>query len=255
MKTRLIVTVLIASLLVACAPTTYVYVKPNINNKPPIKKVLIMVEYLDIKNDIKGQWNFDESINLYAQDQQYLIAVEILKSKGYQIANMSLKTSGLIIDRHFLVEHYINKQRQEIPISPPYIIRSKNLQDEQIQGLEALLAEINKPMSPAMTDLRSYVKNNYQNLTALTGLPNDSAILIIQSYKPRASLFSNISVGYSSSSYGRGTSINLGGSNQRATSYAYFIHQGTGDLLWSNKTSLINTKNQQKFFEQLPINN
>jgi hypothetical protein len=154
-----------------------------------------------------------------------------------------------------LVEHYIDKQRQAVPISPPYIVRSRNLENEQIQGLETLLAELNLPISPAMTDLRSYVTNNFHKQTALTGLPNNSAILIIQSYKPRTSLFSNISIGYSNSSYGSGTSVSLGGTNQRATSYAYFIHQGTGDLLWSNKISLINSKNQQKFFEQLPIHN
>jgi hypothetical protein len=239
--------------LVSCTPTNYVYVKKFNHVKPKIEQVLIMVEYLDVKDDIKGLWNFEETTNLTKQDELYTFASAVVKSKGYELSPSYLKTSGLIIDRSFLVDHYIQKQKQEMPISPPYIVRSVNLEDSTIRSLEILLAQLNRPMSAAMADLRSFVVNDYSKQTQSLELPKNTALLIIQTYRPRVSLFSNVDIGFSASNFSNSTSIGLGGGGQRPTSYAYFIHADTGDLLWSNKTGLITEGNQQKFFTQLPL--
>jgi len=239
--------------MISCAPTNYVYTKKVNSASHEIKHVLIMVEYLDAKDDTQGFWNFDEISNLTNQDFLYEMASQMLMSKGYDISDKSLKTSGLIIARDFYMDHYVEKQLQEDVISPPYIIRSVNLDDEVIQGLEILLAELNRPMSKVMSDYRGFVKNNYREQTANIDLPNESAILIIQSYKPRVSMLKNLNLGYSVSSAYSDGQIALGMRKQNYTSHAYMIHNGTGDLLWSNKTRLITESNQEKFFRELPL--
>lgn len=240
-------------LLSGCVPTNHVYVK-KISSQPQIKQVLVMVEYLDIKDDIKGFWDFEETRNLEQQDKLYEISSKMVGSKGYKNTDMSLKSSGLIINRSFFVDHLIGKDMQKKAIGPPYILRSINLSNENIQGLEILLAELNVPMSSVMSDMRSYVKNNYSKEIQALDLPSDTAILIIQSYKPRVSIFVNMQVDLVGSPSNSRAFVDMN-NHIRPTTYAYFIHSGTGDLLWSNKTTLITDKNQQKFFNELPMNN
>jgi len=213
-----------------------------------------MVEYLAIKEDLKGFWSFDENANLENQDRLYDVAIGVLKDKNYQLSQRVLKSSGLIIDRGFLVNHLINKKKQPQLIEPPYILRSINLDNNTIQGLEELLLELNAPVSNVMSDMRSFINNNFIKQTKLLGLSADTAILIIQSYRPRVSIFSEMQVDLFSSAGGNGAFINLN-SRTRARTYAYLIHVGTGDLLWSNRTTLIADKNQEKFFFGLPMSN
>ncbi len=239
--------------LQACAPTNYVYVKKKNPDTHKINQVMIMVEYLSIKDDLKGFWNFDENSNLANQDKLYEIAASMLQLKDYSLSDSVLKSSGLIIDRGYLVDHLIDKKRQPQPIEPPYILRSINLDNTTIQGLEELLLELNTPVSNVMSDMRSFVKNNFVKQTRTLGLPSDTAILIIQTYKPRVSIFADIQVDLVSSASGNGAFVNLNG-RSRPTTYAYMIHVGTGDLLWSNKTTLITDKNHEKFFFELPLN-
>ncbi len=214
---------------------------------------MIMIEYLAIKDDLKGLWNFEEYSNLDNQDKLHNIAAKMLKAKGYNLANMALKSSGLIIDRGYLVDHLIGKKKQSVPIEPPYILRSINLENATIQGLESLLFELNAPISAVMSDMRSFVKNNFIRETQALNMTDDTAILIIQSYKPRVSIFADMQLDLVTSSSGGGAYVNLN-NRIRPTTYAYLIHVGTGDLLWSNNTTLITDKNQEKFFFQLPMN-
>lgn len=253
LKIQSLFIVFILLTIVACAPTSYVFTKKLNPKQHKIQQVVIMVEYLEAKDDAKGFWNFDEVINLINQDYLYDIASQMLISKGYHLSDKSLKTSGLIIARDFYMDHYVNKQLQDEVISPPYIVRSVNLDDENIQGLEILLAELNRPMSAVMADYRGFVKNNYRQSTSHLNLSNNSAILIIQSYKPRTSMLKNLDFGYGVSSPSGHGHLELGIRNMNYTSYAYLIHKGTGDLLWSNKIRLINDSNQEKFFRELPL--
>lgn len=240
--------------LTACAPTSHVYVKNNFKEFiPKISKVLIVVESLKIKQSNRGVWIFDEEANLAIQDEIYDIASHMLQNKGYELANMSLKTSGLIVDRNFHVEHYINGEMQNHMISAPYIIRSVNFDDENIQAIESLLSQLNRPISPVMQDMRSYIDNNFRQQVSAINIDSDVAILVLQSYLPRESKFANFDIGISFASAGNSAFIDMGRPVARATSHAYLIHKATGDLLWSNKTSVINAKTQEKFFTELPI--
>lgn len=239
--------------LSACAPINYVYVKKLTDTSLVIDNVIIMVEYLDVKQSFGQYWKFDELANLIQQDYLYQIAVTILEEKGYQISSSFLKTSGLITDRNFRVKHYVRKKAMPELITPPFIIRSVNLNDENIRSLENLLAALNRPMSAVMAELRGYVVNNYQQQMKDIEIPENTGLLILQTYKPRYNIFADVDVGYTGGLFD--SSVAIGSrSLSSATTYGYFLYKGTGELLWSNKISLINDKTQEKFFLDLPQN-
>jgi len=240
-------------MLTACAPTSYVYLKPDGLNINKIDEVIIMVEYLSTKEGFDTYWDFDENLNLLKQDELFSISTQMLNDKGFNVSNSSLKTSGLITDRSFYLDHYLNKKKQDRLISPPYIIRSVGLEDNDIQGLEWLLAELNAPMSNVMEDYRSHIKNNFKTQTGNLSFSDNTALLIIHVYQPRKSLLSNIEFGVNASNWD--THVGFGTYQPKSKSVAYLIHTGSGDVLWSNKTSIINHKNQQKFFAELPRTN
>lgn len=237
-------------LLCACAPTNYVYVKKFRDKTPKIENVIIMVEYLDIKQGFGQYWKFNEAANLFQQDYLYDVSVARLEAKGYKVSPKFLKTSGLIVDRSFRVKHFVNKKVMPELITPPFIIRSFDIDDDTIHGLEYLLAALNRPMSAVMSDLRAYVVNNYLQQMQAIDLPENTGILIIQSYKPKSYPFADFDVGIGGSSFN--SSVGISHYAMPATTRAYFLHKGTGDLIWSNQTALINDKNQQQFFFELP---
>ena len=251
MKLHLICKIFIlTTALSACAPTSYVYVKSNGIKPSKIDNVIIMVEYLSIKEGFDSHWDFDENTNIENQDQLYDLASHVLTEKGYVVSEKSLKTSGLVMDRGFNLDHFLNKKKQEQLISPPYIVRSVNLEDDNIQALEYLLAELNTPISQVMSDYRSHVKNNYMPQTSQLQLPENSTILVIQVYKPRKPILSSIDFGVNFSN--SDSHVGFGSNQPKATSNAYLIHVGSGDVLWSNKIALITNRNNQKFFAELP---
>ena len=239
-------------ILSACAPTNYVYVKKFTEPRPVIENVIVMIEYLDIKQGFGQYWKFNEDANLFQQDYLYDVSVAMLETKGYHVSPRYLKTSGLILDRNFRVKHYVNKNAMPELITPPYIIRSFDIDDDNIHALENLLAALNRPMSAVMSDLRGYVVNNYKQQMQAIDLPSNTGILIIQSYKPKSYPFGEFDVGIGGSSFD--TSVAFSNHSMPASTYAYFLHKSSGDLLWSNKTFLITNKNQQQFFFDLPQN-
>jgi len=254
LKQHFILYLAIAFILSACAPTNYTYIKKNYDlGNYKISEVLVAVEYLNLKETLTGSWIFNENTNLSNQDRIYGIVVEMLENKGYTIANQSLKTSGLILNRNILAKHYYNEKLQELPISPPFIIRSIDIDEATIQGLEVLLAEINKPVSHVMSDYKSFINNNFKPQMQSINIDDNVAILLIQSFKPKNTIFSSFDVGFGVSSSSSAVFASTDNVTYKPTSYAYLIHKGTGELLWSNKISEIKSKNQLKFFEKFPI--
>lgn len=239
-------------LLSGCASVNPVYISKTFDKTNQLNQVLIMIEYLELKDDTRNYWNFDEEANIKQQDLLYQIAHQMLLEKGYEVSSSSLKTSGLVVARDYYVDHYINKKPKPQPIAPPYIIRSIDLNDDHIYALESLLATLTEPVSSVMSDYRAFIKNNYKEQTQNIDISDDIAILVVQSYRPRTTVFSNVDVGFSFSNGGNGAFAGIGGRQQFAKTSAYFIHKGSGDVIWANHTDLIRVKSQQKFFSQLP---
>lgn len=242
-----------AFILSACAPTNYVFVKPNYQqDNYNISEVLIAIEHLSLKESFTGALSFNENVNLSNQDRLHEMAAEMLQNKGYVVADSSLKTSGFIVNRDMRVKHYYQEKIQALPISPPFIIRSVELDEATIQGLEILLAEINKPVSRVMADYKSFINNNFSAQMPALNISDDTAILMIQSYKPKNSIAGSFDVGFGVSSSSGGVYASTNNVALRPSSYAFLIHKGTGDLLWSNKISEIKPENQIDFFMELP---
>lgn len=244
--------IILALLLTGCASTNYQYTRPDYSpDKYKISQVVIMIEYLALKNHINSSWSFDENKHLLNQDRLYEFASEVLLEKGYAVSDSSLKTSGLVTDRNMQVKHYLNRKRLPHFISPPFIVRSVNITNSGIQALEELLAEIDSPVSPVLSDYKSYIRNNYRPQMSGVELTGDTAILLIQSYQQKSLLSDNWQIGFgvSTPTVGLGFETQM---NQNAS--AYLIHTGSGDLLWSNTTHSIRQRNYQEFFSLLPEN-
>ena len=238
--------------LLSCTSLQRVYVKPFDPKTPPVKRVFVMIEYLRLYDDLKGYWNFDETKNLFKQDEYDAVIRKMLLEKGYEVSPKSLKTSGLIMERTFFADHFINKHTQKSPISPPYIIRSIDLDDTIIQSLESLLLELNQPISSVLSDYQSHIYNNFKSVTDSVNLIQEDALVILSAYEPKVSPFANINLDVFASSGANGASINIADNEPRSQFAAYFIHLKTGELLWSNKTSSLSKNYQQQFFMQFP---
>lgn len=239
-------------ILASCTPTDYQFVRKNYDpGMYNISEVIIMVEFLDLKSQFNGSWSFDENRHLYNQDKLYNLTSTILKEKGYNVSDKMLKTSGIVMSRDVVAKHYFNGERQQYRISPPFIVRSTKLSNSDIQGLEELLAEIDMPVSPVMSDYKSYIKNNYIMQMPMISSEDNTAIMIIQSYQQKNLFPADWDIGFGVAS----SSLEFGfDSEMTQSASAYFIHKGTGDLIWSNKTNAIRENNLQEFFLMLPIN-
>ncbi len=244
--------VLFLLMMVGCASVNPVYVNKNHDMNLEVSQVMIMVEYLELKDDVIRYWNFNEDTNIEQQDLLYDVAENMLREKGYHVITDSLKTSGLVVARDFYVDHYVDNKRQDDAIVPPYIIRSIGLDDNNINTLESLLAELTQPITPVLSDYRTFIKNNYKEQTQAIDVSDDTAILVIHSYRPRVSFFSNIDVGFGVSNSGNGAFAGVSNQQPTAKTSAYLIHKGSGEVIWANQTSLIKPKTQHKFFSQLP---
>ncbi len=247
-------------ILHACTPKQF-YVKKEFNGKKPvIEKVFIAVEFASLKDDVGKLWDFDEEYNLNYQDKIYQGAKTALEAKGYHVLPSYLKTSGLMIDRNYEAEHYKNKKLQEKLISPPFIIRSTDLTDTDIDVLIDIHYELYNTISPSIAaKTHDYQHNSHQSkkiLSPLT-LADNTAILIVSANKPRVSAIKNIGIGLLSAGLVAGATsgayIGVTTLHGIPTTNSYLIHKGSGELLWSNFSGAVNiSPKTTSFFSTIP---
>ena len=244
--------ILLSSLLIsACTPSNSVYVRKDIlDENHKISEILIVVEYLNMKENLDGSFTFSEDVNLINQDEIYNLISGVLKDKGYPVSSAYLKSSGFIMDRSVVVRHYYNGKKENKMISPPFILRSFNLDESVIQGLEILMYELNKPVSRVLEDYRANIYNNYLEVMPMIDLPDDTAILLVESYRPKNAFLGSFDVGFGVGN--SGASMGLYNRPYKPKTEVFFIHKGSGDLLWSNQTSLLGEENKEKFFQTFP---
>lgn len=244
--------ILLSSLLIsACTPSNSVYVRKDIlDENHKISEILIVVEYLNMKENTDGSFTFSEDVNLINQDEIYNLVSDVLEGKGYPVSSAYLKSSGFIMDRSVVVRHYYNGEKKDQMISPPFILRSFNLNESIVQGLEILMYELNKPMSRVLKDYRASIYNNYLEVMPMIDLPDDTAILLVESYRPKNVFLGSFDVGFGVGN----SSVSMGLHNRpyKPKTEVNFIHKGSGDLLWSNQTSLLGEENKEKFFQTFP---
>jgi hypothetical protein len=239
--------------LMACAPK-YSFVKTKFDNEAPqIENILFVLDYVSLKDDVGELWDFDENKNIKNMDKMYSQIENILKSKGYNVLKSNLKASGLLINDEYQAEHYLDKKLQEDLISPPFLIRSNDINEENINNLRILNFDVRNHLAGQIS---SKIKNlGYGQLPSLDqlnmlDLPANTAIVVVNSNRPKVSAIKAIGVGVMSAAL-TGGYLFLSSHGVPST-FGYMVHADTGDILWSNYGPAVNFANNPKFMKDFP---
>ena len=257
---KLIILSLAFTLLSSCA-TKNAYVKQDFSEgKPQIEHVLLLVDFTSLKDDIGKVWDFDEDYNIKQQDRIYSQLSQILQDKGFGVLPQSLKSSGLLLNPDLAVEHYKQKELQQSLISPPFIIRSVELNDEELNNLTNLIYLLNGTVSPKVANRINkyrFATENAANLLSHIDLPEKTAILVLTVNRPKVSAMKNIGIGLLSAaamaSASGGTYVGVSTLHGIPSTFGYFLDASSGQLLWTNyagSTSFKNSKNS--FIKDIP---
>ena len=250
---KIIILTLLSFALFSCAPK-YDYVKTKFEHDvPPVKNVLLVLDYVSLKDDVGKLWDFDENYNLKQLDKNYAQLKTLIENKGYTVINKSLKASGLLMDSEYQAEHYVDKKLQDKLISPPFIIQATDLNDDEIQALLSLnyATRVHLGMQIMSKKKNSHYglltnNDNWHNLN----LSDDTAIVVININHPKISAVKAMGIGVLSAAATGGymyvTPYGI------PSTFGYMLHPKTGDILWTNYQSTIRFSKTSKFFAQMP---
>ena len=250
---KIIILTLLSLALISCT-SKYDYVKTNFEHDvPSVKNVLLVLDYVSLKDDVGKLWDFDENYNLKQLDNNYAQIKTLIEDKGYTVINKTLKASGLIIDNQYQAEHYLDKKLQEKLISPPFIIKATDLDDDEIQTLIILNYETRVHLGTEIMSKKKYLNYgllpNIGNLAKLD-LPDDTAIIVVNINNPKISAVKAMGIGVLSAAATGGymyvTPYGI------PSTFGYMLHPKTGDILWTNYGSRVRFLKSSKFFTLLP---
>ncbi len=252
-KLTLVIIVLI--ILSSCAPKK-AYVKQDFTQgKPQIEHILLLLDFTSLKDDIGEIWDFDEDYNIKQQDRIYSHISQLLQNKGFDVLPMSLKTSGLLIHPDLAVEHYKQKELQSSLISPPFIIRSVELSDKDLNQLTNLFYLLNGTVSHKVADnIHKYrfASEEAARLLSTVDLPEKTAVLVITANRPKVSAMKNIGIGLLSAaamaSASGGTFVGVSTLHGTPSTFGYLIDANSGQLLWTNYAGSTSFKNSKSSF-------
>lgn len=153
-----------------------------------------------------------------------------------------LLTSGLLIKYDFPVEHYIRNQLQTALLYPPYISAQQGIDPEQVtQHQESLGIMVKYLATRRHTDDDELSHRGMQmgyHFESMN-LPNDTAILYIHINQSAAGIVKQLGTlllnGAIASQADRAY-VRVGLSTNRQAS-AFWVHQGSGQILWKNHSS------------------
>ncbi len=252
---------IIALFILSSCATKKAYVNQNFaEGKVQIEHILLLIDYTSLKDDIGKVLDFDEDYNIKQQDRIYDSLSQLLQNKGYGILPKSFKTSGLLFNPDLIVEHYKNKELQANHISPPFIMRSIGLSDNDINQLTNLVYLLNGTVSRKVVDnIHKYrfATEEAARLLATVDIPEKTAVLIITANRPKVSAMKNIGIGLLSAaamaSASGGTFVGVSTLHGTPSTFGYFVDATSGQLLWTNyagSTSFKNTKSS--FIKDIP---
>jgi hypothetical protein len=254
MKNLTIIT--IALLILSSCATKNAYVKQDFSEgKPKIEHVLLLIDFTSLKDDIGKIWDFDEDYNIKQQDSIHTHLSQLLVDKGYDVLPKNLKTSGLLLDPNLAVEHYKNKSLQQSLISAPFIVRSVELNDNELNQLTDLFYLLNGTVSPKVANhiyKYRFATEDAAQLLSQVELPENTAVLVITANRPKISAMKNIGIGLLSAGLvlgaSGGTYVGISTLHGIPSTFGYFIDAKTGQLLWTNYAGSTSFKNSKSSF-------
>lgn len=230
--------------LTSCAQQTMFVKAPHSIENLQIDKVMLVVDYVELVDDFGEFYDFDEDRNLQKNDELFDSLSEKMNTKGYQMANESLQSSGLYLYQNLLVEHYANKKLQADLISPPFYTESRGLEDNDLQLLGELMQDLLVSLDPVIVD-RGEKSQRYLNslefseFTKGLNVSENSAILLVLVSKERISAIKGLGLTLLSAAASQNSRVNVGfyGNYGNGFTHAYLIDAQSGKLVWTNYTN------------------
>ncbi len=256
--------VIITLFILSSCTTKKAYVKGDfIDEKPQIEHVLLLLDFTSLRDDVGKIWDFDEDYNIKQQDLIYSNLSHLLQNKGYDVLPMSLKTSGLLIHPDVVVEHYKQKELQLNPISPPYIMRSVGMSDNDLNQITNLFYLLNATVSHKVVENIQkfrFASEEAARLLSSVNIPEKTAVLIITVNHPKVSAMKNIGIGLLSAallaSASGGTFVGVSTLHGTPSTFGYFVDAKSGQLLWTHYTGSTSFKNaKNSFIKDIPAAN
>jgi len=223
-------------LLCACQPKgSHLYH----NNDPvvaPIARVMVVMDYLNLKDDLGQQWDFDSDHHQQLLNRLLGDTNHWLRQRGYPKVDQYLLTSGLLFRQPIPVDHYQQQQLQPDPLYPPYLLASSGTDQVMLhQEVLQLLVKYTAPRRhhPDQSDsLRGmHVGHQFQSLD----MADDTAVLYVHINQSAPGLIKQLSsliLAAAVASQTDHTQVYLDAGHQRQASA--FLIDSTGRILWKN---------------------
>lgn len=228
--------ILIWLLLTACQPKgSYLY-HSNESVAAPIARVMVVMDYLNLKDDLGQQWDFDSDHHQQLLNRLLGDTNHLLRQWGYPKVEQYLLTSGLLFRQPIPVDHYRQQQLQANPLYPPYLLASNGTEKVMVhQDVLQLLVKYIAPRRHHADESDSmrgmHVGHQFQSLS----IPQDTAVLYVHINQSAAGLIKQLSsliLAAAVASQTDHTQIYLDAGHQRQASA--FLIDSTGLILWKN---------------------
>lgn len=225
--------------LASCQPKgTYTYQYPE-NIEFPINNMVVVIDYLNLKDDVGKYWDFDSYYHQKTLDHLLSQVESILLQEGYPKVSAFLLSSGLLIKNEFAVEHYWQEQSKKEMLYPPYLLALSNVRKEHIEQHREFLTimvkylahrrhHLSDPFSLTGMQMGYHFENLdladdtglfylYINQSAPGAIKQLGALLLSGAIASQAD-YAHVGIDLSS--------------NKHAS--AFLIHKGSGQILWKN---------------------
>lgn len=245
--------------LVACQPKgTHTYQHSDKTNYP-IKQVTVVIDYLNLRDDVGKYWDFDSYYHQATLDLLFTQAKSILNDAGYPEVSSYVLSSGFLIKNEFAVEHYWQDQDQNELLFPPYILAQNNILPEHINQHQEFLTIMVKYLAQRRhhtgdpLSLRGMQMGyHFENMD----LADHTALLYIhinQSAPGAIKQLSSLLLTGAIASQADYAHVGIDFSSEKHAS-AFFIHKGSGQILWKNYSNQWSTDQPLKeLFTAFPI--
>jgi hypothetical protein len=269
MRYRLILTLILAVFLTACAPK-FNYVSTKVE-QPAYDQILVVFDYLHVVDDVGKLLDYPADKNM---DQINLLKTQIesaLRAKGFKgDIDFALISSGLGLNPELGFEHYVDGDLQEQLIYPPFYLESPYHEAFQYQLIQSFadaqsvsFVPVSKENTDYFNDLRMIPLTFADSEEYLSPQLDDkisTAVLHIRAVWPRVSFMkamgvSLLSVGLTAGVSG-GAYVGIATPVGMPHSTGLLFDNATGEVIWKNQISgdlsKFGKQTKAKFFKDLP---
>lgn len=254
-------TIIMLSLALFGCAGNFQYTKSDMRHLPSQTEVIVIYDYLALKDDIGELLDFEESKNQEGIETYGTLMKDMLENHGFSVSEKTLRSSGLGAPPNTVVEHHVDGKKADEPLALPLIWRSDGFSKQEIQAVTELYDELEfrvGSMPSGQFTTPKIAQESFGEYMSGLELSDDTLVLLARITKPRISAGKTLGmVALSAATVGVAT----GGEYFAYPTYyvnermaAFLLHKGSGELLWKNfrpKVSGAKTA-QEKFFAGFP---